>query len=211
MRPSRPLRPSLRRALIALVVAGGSVGVAAVAWGGGGTHYALDPLRECLALGGGLVTLVPGGAASEGTVTLVVKGDRAVIAFAGDDREARALASSVPGATRHGSIVVYGERGPSGERGPPGERALSTLERCRSSGEGQPQRPPTGFRYGDAAIASFDRACDSVGASTAQCHCVLTAAQARLPLADFERIAVATVAAEEGQMTQLLDGCRLVG
>ena len=205
MRLSRPLRPSLRRALIALVVAGGGVGIAAVAWGGSGTHYALDPLRDCLALRGGLVTLVPGGAASEGTVTLVVKGDRAVIAFTGDDREARALASSVTGATRHGSIVVYGEGGP------PGERARSTLERCRSDGEGQPQRPPTGFRYGDAAIASFDRACDSAGASAAQCHCVLTGAQARLPLADFERIAVATVAAEEEQMTKLLDGCRLVG
>ena len=205
MRPLRPLRPSLRRALIALAVVGGSVGIAAAAWGGSGPHYALDPLRDCLALRGGLVTLVSGGAASEGTVTLVVKGDTAVVAFAGDSREARALAGSFTGATRHGSIVVYGEGGP------PGERARSTLERCRSDGEGQPQRPPTGFRYGDAAIASFDRACDSAGASAAQCHCVLTGAQARLPLADFERIAVATVAAEEEQMTKLLDGCRLVG
>lgn len=206
MRLVRPLRPSFRRALIALVVVGGSVGIATAAWGGSGPHYALDPLRDCLALRGGLVTLVAGGAASEGTVTLVVKGDRAVIGFAGDIREARELAGSFPGATRHGSLVVYGENG-----GPPGAHARSTLERCLSDGEGHPQRPPTGFRYSDSAIASFEQACDSAGASAAQCHCVLTGAQARLPLADFERIATATVAAEEEQMTKLLDGCRLVG
>jgi hypothetical protein len=205
MRSLRLLRPSFRRTLIALVVAGGSAGIAAVAWGGGGTHYALDPLRDCLALRGGLVTLVADGAASEGTVTLDVKGDRAVIAFAGDDSEARALAGAAGGAIRHGSIVVYGEGGP------PGERARSTVERCLSDGEGRPKRPPTGFRYADTAIASFEQACDSAGASAAQCHCVLTGAQAQLPLADFQRIAVATVAAEEEQMTLILDGCRLVG
>ncbi len=206
MRLVRPLRLSLRRVLISLAVAGGSVGIAAAAWGGSGAHYALDPLRDCLALRGGLVTLVPGGPASEGTVTLDVKGDRAVVAFAGDSREAGALAGSIGRATRHGSIVVYGEGG-----GPPGAHARSTLERCLSDGEGRPQRPPTGFRYGDAAIASFEQACNSANASPAQCHCVLTGAQARLALADFQRIATATVAAEEEQMTKLLDGCRLVG
>ena len=181
----RQLRPSLRRALIALVAAGVVAGAAAVAWGGSGTHYALNPLRDCLALRGGLVTLVSGGVATEGTVTLAVKGDRALVSFAADDREARALAGSIPGATRHGSLVVYGEGGP------PGDRAKSTLERCLSDGEGRPDGPPTGFRYAEAAIATFE--------------------QARLPLADFQRIAVATVLAEEEQMTELLDGCRLVG
>lgn len=201
----RHLRPPFRRALIALVVAGVVAGAAAVAWGGNSTHYALDPLRDCLALRGGLVTVVPGGAASEGTVTLLVKGDRAVVSFAADDREARTLAASIPGATRHGSLVVYGKGGP------PGDRATSTLERCLSDGEGKPGRPPTGYRYADSAIATFQQACDSAGASSAQCYCVLTGAQARLPLADFQRIAVATVLAEEELMTELLDGCRLVG
>ena len=199
------VRPPLRRTLVVLAAVAVSAAIAAVASGGGGTHYALDPLRDCLALRGGLVTLVPSAAASEGTVSLVVKGERALIAFAADDSEARALAGSLPGATRHGSLIVYGEGGP------PDDRARRTLERCLSDGDGRPQRPPTGFRYGDAAISSFERACDSAGASEAQCHCVLTTAQARLPLADFRRIAVATVAAEEGQMTKLLDGCRLVG
>ncbi len=206
MRLVRPLRLSLRRVVIALVIAGGSVGIAAAAWGGSGPHYALDPLRDCLALRGGLVSLVPGGPATEGTVTLDVKGDRAVVAFAGDSREAAALAGSFAGATRHGSLVVYGEGG-----SPSGEHARTTLERCLPDGEGRPKRPPTGFRYGDAAIASFEQACDSAEASPAQCHCVLTGAQAQLPLADFERIATATVTAEEEQMTKLLDGCRLVG
>lgn len=201
----RRLRPSLRRALVALVVAGCVAAVAAVAWGGSGAHYTLDPLRDCLALRGGLATLVPRGIASEGTITLDVKGDRAIVSFAGDEREARALAGSIPGADRHGSLVVYGEGGP------PGDRAKSTLERCLSDGEGKPERPPTGFRYADAAIARFEQACDSAGASQAQCYCVLTGAQAQMPLADFERIAVATVASEEELMTEILDGCRLVG
>ena len=201
----RRLRPSFRRALIALVAAGVVAGVAAVAWGGSGTHYTLDPLRDCLALRGGLVTLAQRGVASEGTVTLVVKGHRAVVSFAGDDREARALAGSIPGATRHGSLVVYGVHGP------PGARAKSTLERCLSDGEGKPERPPTGYSYAATAIARFELACDSAGASEAQCYCVLTGAEARMPLAGFERIAVSTKPAEEELMTELLDGCWLVG
>ena len=87
----------------------------------------------------------------------------------------------------------------------------STVERCLGDGEGRPQRQPTGFRYGASAIASFRQACAGARASEAQCNCVLTGAQARLPLADFERVATATVAAEEEQMTRVLDGCRLVG
>lgn len=188
--------------MAALCVGGGAL---AATWGAGDKHYALDPTRDCVALRGGLVTFVSGGA-SEGSLTVDVKGDQVVLDFARTSAEARLLARGAGGASRHGNLVIRPR-----SSGIPAAQAASTVERCLSDGLGRPKAPPTGYRYPDDAIAAFEAACANVHASQAQCRCVLTGAQARMPLGDFERIAATTVPAEEAQMTLLLDGCRLVG
>jgi hypothetical protein len=218
LRPLTRLRSGLPRRLPSGTVVLGTLcaigvlgGVGAVAHARSATHYALDPLRNCIALRGGLVSFQAGGAATEGTASVDVHGDIAVIAFGKDGREAGQLAGAFDGSTRHANLVIRPGTAAAAAGRAAGAQAVSTIERCLSDGKGRPKQAPAGYAYGAAALASFQQACDRAKASSAQCRCVLTGAQARMPLSDFLRVAEATEVADEAKMTELLDGCRLVG
>ena len=191
----------------------GAVATAAVIVGassrGDTNHYALDPLRDCLALRGSLVTFVPGGPGSEGTALVDVRGDTARLAFAHDGKEARAIAAAGRAAQRHGNLVVQAAASAPGSR--VGEQTRATIERCLSAAHGRPKLVATGYAYPESVLRDFQSACRDAATTQAQCRCVLTQAQAVAPPDVFQRLAVTTVSGEEELMTQLLDSCLLVG
>ena len=208
-RPQRPGRAFRRRASW-LAVAAAIAGVVAVTGrAGDSNHYALDQLRDCLALHGSLVVFDAGARGSEGAATLDLRGDTARLAFAATGKEAREIARAVQGAKRHGNLVVYSALDAQGTV--PGPQARAVVTRCLTAGEGRPQLAATGYVYPAAVLDQFLAACRDAKTTEAQCRCVLTEAQAAAPPDVFERLAVTTVPAEEELMTQLLDSCALVG
>ena len=208
-RPQRPGRAFRRRASW-LAVAAAIAGVFAVTGrGGDSNHYALDQLRDCLALHGSLVVVDAGARGSEGAATLDLRGDKARLAFAATGKEAREIARAVQGAKRHGNLVVYSALDAQGSV--PGPHARTVVTGCLSVGEGRPQLAATGYVYPAAVLDQFLAACKDAETTQAQCRCVLTQAQAVAPPDVFERLAVTTVPAEEELMTRLLDSCALVG
>lgn len=200
---SKRQRLFLALAAVALAAAVGATSMR------GSTHYALGPLRDCMAQRGGLVTAVAQGTASEGTATLDVGGDTALLSFAADSREADRLAGSFLDVERHANLVV--SAGAPGPFGSGGKLALKTVNRCLSAGHGHVTDAPFGFRYPPEVVWQFQEACRRVRASQAQCRCALTGAQAHLPLADFERAVNPATDQEALPMEVILDDCRLVG
>lgn len=203
----RPRRPF--RALLIAAAAAAAAGVGASGWGSGSTHYALDPLRVCMAQHGALVHVAPAGVAAEGTAMVDVGGETATLAFARDDADARALAAVAVRAVRHGNLVVAGDAEAPGA-GPGGE-VLRIVDRCLYDGRGYPRAMPVGYRYPDGVVDVLKRSCRRVGATEVQCRCVLTSAQSLLPADSFQRAVVGKGDLEDAYMVEIFDRCRLVG
>lgn len=196
-------RKLLWLALLAAIVA------AAAAWGWPSQHVAYGPLRDCLALRGGLVTPVANGAALEGTARVQVGTDVALIAVAATPDEAKALAGQYLDARRYDNLVVSpGVTWPSGASG---DRALAAVKRCLSDAHGAQETATLGWIYPAETIAQVQKSCRKVRASIAQCRCVLTGAQAQLSPGDFQLAADGASIEAELAMADILDGCRLVG
>ena len=208
-RPQRPGRAFRRRASWLAVAAAIAGVLVASGRAGDSNHYALDQLRDCLALHGSLVIFDAGARGSEGATTLDMRGDTARLAFAATGKEAREIARAVQGAERHGNLVVYSALDAQGTV--PGPLARDVVTRCLSAAKGRPQRAATGYVYPAAVPDQFLAACNDAKTTEAQCRCVLTEAQSVAPPAVFQRLAVTTVPAEEELMTKLLDSCALVG
>lgn len=202
--PKRPFR-----ALLIAAAAAAAASVGASGWGSGSTHYALDPLRICMAQHGALVYVAPDGVGAEGTAMVDVQGDTATLAFARDDRDARALAAVAVRSVRHGNLVITGDASAPGSQ--PGPAVLRTVDRCLYDGRGWPRVMPIGYRYPDELVTVLERSCRRVGATQVQCRCVQTSAQSLLPADSFQRAVVGKGDLEEAYMVEILDRCRLVG
>lgn len=197
-----------RRTLLWLALLA-AVAAAAAAWGWPSKHVAYGPLRDCLALRGGLVTPVASGLAQEGSARVQVGTDVALIAVAATTGEAKALAGGYLDAHRFNNLVV--SPGVTWPAGTGGDLALSAVKRCLSDAYGSQETATLGWIYPAETLASVQKSCRKVHASIAQCRCVLTGAQAQLSPADFQLAADGASLAAELAMADVLDGCRLVG
>ena len=200
-------RVTVRRLLWALAGLALLGGLTAWAWPSP-THYAYGPLRDCLGLRGGLVT-VANGNASEATATVQVGPDRALIALGRGAAEAKQLAAGyLDAATVSNLVIASGTLGPNGFGG---TRAVAAVRRCLSDAEGPVTPAPLGYRFSPVSLQAFGDACTKAHASMAQCRCVLTAAQSILPDDIFQQALEGTTEEGTALIYDMLDRCRLVG